>query len=105
MIKSCKVTGVCLVMLIFILGCGQSQSGNNKKLTAYEMMENAFVGNPSQSKIQPLMESVLEKYGKSINEDNLERAASVLVSLRKESKVGVTEMDVFKKNESVRRLK
>jgi hypothetical protein len=64
--------------------------------SAYEKMELAFIGNPRESEIKPILERVIEFHGAEINENNRERSASVLISLRKSSKSGVTEMDILK---------
>ena len=63
-----------------------------QKASAYEMMEVVFIGKPSKSTIQPLLEGVMKKYKLPIAEDNLLRASSALVSLRKNSNAGITEM-------------
>jgi len=66
------------------------------KTTAYKMMEVAFEGYPSTSEIKPMMEKVMKDYNFEVNEKNLERVADMLVTLRKESLVGVTEMEILK---------
>ena len=73
-----------------------STSSENTQPSAYEMMEVAFEGNPSTSEIQPMMEEVMKNYELEVNEENLQKVASMLVSLRKESKVAVTEMEILK---------
>lgn len=60
------------------------------------MMEVAFEGYPDREEIKPMLEEVMKRYGLDITEDNLSRAGSVLVTLRKESKVGVTELEILK---------
>lgn len=62
----------------------------------YEMMEVAFEGYPSREEIKPLLETVMTRYGFEITDKNLLRCASVLVTLRKESILGITEMDILK---------
>ena len=73
-----------------------STSSENTQPSAYGMMEVAFEGNPSTSEIQPMMEEVMKNYKLEVNEENLQKVASMLVSLRKESKVAVTEMEILK---------
>lgn len=63
---------------------------------AYEIMEGVFIGEPEKEKVQPLIETVMQRYGMTINNENLTRVANMLFALRKESKVGVTEMDILK---------
>jgi len=60
------------------------------------MMEVAFEGYPSTNDIKPMMESIMKKYDLEITEENLQKVASMLVSLRKASKVGVTEIELLK---------
>ena len=73
-----------------------SKSSESTQPTAYSMMEVAFEGNPSTSEIKPMMEEVMKAYNLEVNEENLQKVASMLVSLRKESKVAVTEMEILK---------
>ena len=73
-----------------------STSSENTQPNAYGMMEVAFEGNPSTNEIQPMMEEVMKNYKLEVNEENLQKVASMLVSLRKESKVAVTEMEILK---------
>ena len=73
-----------------------STSSENTQPSAYGMMEVAFEGNPSTSEIQPMMEEVMKNYKLEVNEENLQKVASMLVSLRKESKVAVTEIEILK---------
>lgn len=62
----------------------------------YYTMSIAFEGYPEEEEIKSLMEAVLKKY--KIEQTNKNRLAigSVLVTLRKESVIGVTEMDILK---------
>jgi hypothetical protein len=71
-------------------------NSENSTPNAYTMMEVAFEGNPSTSDIQPLMEQVMKNYNLDVNEENLQKVASMLVSLRKKSLVSVTEMEILK---------
>lgn len=64
--------------------------------SAYEMMEVVFIGKPKKATIQPLLEAVMKKYSLPVTEENLLRTSSALVSLRKSSAVGVTEMEILK---------
>jgi hypothetical protein len=67
-----------------------------QQASAYEMMETVFIGKPRKSTIQPLIEAVMKRHGLTVTEQNLIGVSSALVSLRKESAVGVTEMDILK---------
>jgi hypothetical protein len=96
------------ILLLFIVigftNCNSSPDNKNNGNTensvyeknAFEKMELAFIGHPSESEIKPILEKVIEFHGGIINEDTRERSASVLISLRKSSKKGVTEMDILK---------
>lgn len=88
-----------LIYLATILMAFIYCSGDNKNSTppdAYTMMETAFEGYPKKSEIQPMMKKVMDMYGYPETEENLQRFGSVLVSLRKNSVLGVTEMDILK---------
>ena len=74
----------------------ESTQSESTQPNAYSMMEVAFEGNPSTSEIKPMMEEVMKSYNLDVNEENLQKVASMLVSLRKESKVAVTEMEILK---------
>ncbi|MGB4204101.1 MAG: hypothetical protein WBJ84_00595 [Bacteroidales bacterium] len=63
----------------------------------YEIMEVAFEGYPDISKIKPMLEAVLEKYDLPKTDEYRLKVGSMLVSLRKESVVGVTEMEILKR--------
>jgi len=62
----------------------------------YEIMEVAFEGYPEISKIKPMLEAVLEKYDLPKTDEYRLKVGSMLVSLRKESVLGVTEMEILK---------
>lgn len=62
----------------------------------YEMMSAVFVGKPKKSAIQPMLEDVMKRYKLEVNRENLIRVASVLLDMRKASKIGVTEMEILK---------
>lgn len=63
---------------------------------AYGKIHIAFEGMPDTEKVKPLLEAVMNRYNIVINNDNVLRCANVLVVLKKDSKVGVTEMDILK---------
>lgn len=92
--KAIKRAGGIIFGVMLLIGCGNEE--NAEKLTSYEIMESAFVDYPTESEIKPMMESVMKTYSMQITEDNLLKVANMLVSLRKNSKVGVTEMDILK---------
>jgi len=56
------------------------------------MMQVAFKGSPEISKIKPMLEAVIEKYDLPKTDEYRLKVGSILVSLRKASAVGVTEM-------------
>jgi DNA-directed RNA polymerase subunit RPC12/RpoP len=62
----------------------------------YEVMSTIFIGNPQKEQVQPLMDAVLRKYRYELTDDMRLKVANMLFSLRKESAVGVTEMDILK---------
>lgn len=70
-------------------------SSSNEK-DPYEMMQVAFEGSPEFSKIKPMLEAVLEKYDLPKTDEYRLKVGSMLVSLRKASAVGVTEMEILK---------
>ena len=94
--KTIKTTSAIVFALMLLIRCGNNQSEENDKPTAYEMMETAFEGFPSESEIKPMMEDVMKTYNMQVTEENLLKVANMLVVLRKESKVGVTEMEILK---------
>ncbi|QXP61537.1 hypothetical protein [Olleya sp. HaHaR_3_96] len=94
-----KLKKILLLLSITILLSNCNSSTGNKKTTiektAYDKMEVAFIGNPMTSEIQPTLEKVMKFHGIEVTENNLERTGSVLVTLRKESKIKITEMDIL----------
>lgn len=90
-----------LILLIYIVTLQSCVSNNNSnpsnlKPDALTQMEVVFEGNSSKEEIQKLMTAVLAKYDMEVNEQNLTRCADVVVSLRKSSVLGVTEMEILK---------
>jgi cytochrome bd-type quinol oxidase subunit 1 len=87
-----------LIVVSVVTSCGNNSidSSSNNKPSAYEMMETAFEGYPNKSDLKPMMESVMNRHKLEVNEVNLQKVGSMLVSLRKASKVGVTEMEILK---------
>lgn len=63
---------------------------------AFEVMEKVFVGNPSKNAVKPYIDKVAKMYGYPLNNDNYLKIANMLFNLRKESKSGVTEMQILK---------
>ena len=55
-------------------------------------METASEDFPNKSEIKPMMEDFMKTYNMQVTEENLQKVASMLISLRKECKVGVIEM-------------
>lgn len=62
----------------------------------YQVIETTFDGNPEKEKVQPMLEAVMERYKMSVTNDNILRVSNMLFVLKKESKVGVTEMEILK---------
>lgn len=62
----------------------------------YEKICFVFIGKPSKVKVQPLLEATMKKFNLSITDENVMKAASCVLSLRKTSAVGVTEMEILK---------
>ena len=62
----------------------------------YEMMQVAFEGSPEISRIKPVLEAVIQKYDLPKTNEYRLKVGSMLVSLRKASAVGVTEMEILK---------
>jgi hypothetical protein len=63
---------------------------------AYEKIHVAFEGMPDIDKVKPMLEAVMTRYNIVINNDNVLKCANVLVTLKNDSKIGVTEMDILK---------
>lgn len=63
---------------------------------AYEVIEGVFEGSPSKSQVQPMIEAVMNRYGMTITNEHTMNVANMLFVLKKESKVGVTEMEILK---------
>ena len=100
-----KFLGILLLFIAIGFTNCNSNSKNNRsgnteysvsKKSAYEKIELAFIGHPNEEEIKPILDKVIEFHGGIINEDTRERSGNVLVSLRKSSKNGVTEMDILK---------
>ncbi len=62
----------------------------------YEVIHVAFEGFPDKEVVQPMMEAVMKRYNMTITNDNILKVGNMLVVLKKESVVGVTEMDILK---------
>lgn len=62
----------------------------------YEVIHIAFEGFPDKEVVQPMMEAVMKRYNMTITNDNILKVGNMLVVLKQESKVGVTEMDILK---------
>lgn len=60
------------------------------------MMETASEDFPNKSEIKPMMEDFMKTYNMQVTAENLQKVEIMLISLRKESKVGVTEMEILK---------
>lgn len=59
------------------------------------MMETVFEGDHSKAQIKEKMDQVLQAYKLEVSEDNYNTVGSALVAMRKDSKTGVTEMQIL----------
>lgn len=62
----------------------------------YEVIHIAFEGFPDKEVVQPMLEEVMKRYNMAITNDNILKVGNMLIVLQKESKVGVTEMEILK---------
>jgi hypothetical protein len=62
----------------------------------YDTITNAFKGNPKVDNVKQLIDTVLKQCNMEVTRDNVVHFANELVEKRKESKAGVTEMDLLK---------
>ena len=78
----------------------QSSSSSSSSSIAdkdpYEVIHIAFEGFPDKEEVQPMLEAVMKRYNMTVTNDNILKVGNMLVVLKKESKVGVTEMDILK---------
>ena len=94
MMKSIIVLSLALILSI----CAFSQAQENLSsqvdgFIALEKMGIAFNGNYSKAEIKKSMDKAMKLYNLTINEENYNRAASVLIVMRKE--YNITEMDIL----------
>ncbi|WP_299288465.1 hypothetical protein [uncultured Mucilaginibacter sp.] len=90
-----------LLLLLFLLplfySCGSDDSSEStENITAYEKMHVVFTDKPSEETISKLMNPILTNYSLPIDEEHEEKFASALVSMKQQSAVGVTEMEILK---------
>jgi len=71
-------------------------SNEEIKPNSYQIISTVFIGNPTQSEIQPMLETILRNYNKPINDDEIMKFANGLLVMRKDSKIGITEMQILK---------
>ncbi len=69
---------------------------NNSVQGPYEMMHVAFSGSPAIHEIKPMLEAVIEYYGLAKTDETRLKVGSMLVSLRKGSVKGVSEMAILR---------
>src|SRR5687768_12256960 len=74
------------------LGAATIKSSEKIKPDALSMMESVFVGEPSREELQAKMDQLLSTYHMESTEENYTKVGSMLVSLRKNSKVSVMEL-------------
>lgn len=100
--KNLKIRWIAILLLFsFITSCTNNSSSDissdkSEDKDPYEIMEVAFEDSPEAAKIRPLLESVMNSYNLPITDENRLKVASMLVSLRKESVLGITEMEILK---------
>lgn len=73
----------------------KQDKSSSKNVSALDQMAVVFEGKPSKEEIKVKLDQAIKLYGLEITEDNYNRAGSALVSLRKASKAGVTEMEIL----------
>lgn len=95
--------GVALILSLFLKKPTEIPERPKKKYTksktvedAYDICEVAFVGKPERREMQVYIESVLNRYNMSIEYDNILKLGNALVELRKQNKVGITEMRLLR---------
>lgn len=77
--------------------CGSiDNTTNTDNIDEYEMVSTVFEGNHSREDIKPLVDKVLKMYDMPVNRENVLKISSAILDLKKESAVGVTEMDILK---------
>lgn len=78
----------------------QSSSSSSSSSIAdkdpYEVIHIAFEGFPDKEDVQPMLEAVMKRYNMTVTNDNIIKVGNMLVTLRQDSKVGVTEMEILK---------
>ena len=62
----------------------------------YEVIHIAFEGFPDKEDVQPMLEAVMKRYNMTVTNDNIIKVGNMLVTLKQDSKVGVTEMEILK---------
>jgi maltose-binding protein MalE len=103
--KKTMIWAIMILVLSTAIACSsndQSQSSTTSSTSTtdsedpYYMMHIAFEGMPEIEEFKPMLDAVMERYGIESNRENLLKVGNVLVTLRKESKVGVTEAELLK---------
>lgn len=109
--KNFKLNATIILIIVAILSsCANNSSEKNSnydnskykakneisKKDPYEVMHATFEGSPDISELKLMLESVMQTYNFERTNDNRLKIANMLVTLRKESTVGVTEMDILK---------
>lgn len=92
-----KYWWVVLIIFLFLLGLLSDQTKElNAQKDPYEIMHVVFEGSPDASSVKKMMEPVIIRYNMPQNDDTRLKIANMLLGLRKQSAVGVTEMDLLK---------
>jgi len=60
------------------------------------VLHEVFKGKPERAATKKLMTAVMTRYNIEENHENLDRCGSALLSMKKSSAIGVTEMQILK---------
>lgn len=82
--------------LVFIEEARMKKIRDYAEPDPYEKIHIAFEGMPEISELKPMLEDVMKRSNMEINNDNILKCANVLVVLRQNSKIGITEMQILK---------
>ena len=75
---------------------GNYPISSDPSIGTYDTIANAFKGNPKAENVKELMDTVLKQCNMDITRDNVTHFANELVTKRKATKVGISEMDILK---------
>lgn len=84
-----------LLIIYSFASCGPDKKSFDET-DEYEIIRVSFDGYPDKNEVQPMLEDVMKRYSYTIDRDNILKVANILVTLKKMSKIGVTEMEILK---------